>query len=49
LDRFKLRHLDEIIDTLFDEEMQFLRSALENVADVYMGLPPADPTTQNIN
>ena len=42
---FTLRHLDEIIDTLFAEEVYFLRTAFENVAPIYSGTPPTKPET----
>lgn len=40
---FTLRHLDEIIDTLFAEEVTFLRTAFENVAPIYSGTAPGAP------
>lgn len=42
---FTLRHLDEIIDTLFAEEVAFLREAFENVAPIYSGTAPDAPKT----
>jgi uncharacterized protein YfdQ (DUF2303 family) len=42
---FTLRHLDEIIDTLFAEEVAFLRDAFENIAPIYSGTPPTKPET----
>lgn len=42
---FTLRHLDEIIDTLFAEEVAFLRTAFEDVAPIYSGTPPTKPET----
>jgi uncharacterized protein YfdQ (DUF2303 family) len=42
---FTLRHLDEIIDALFAEEVAFLRTAFENVAPIYSGTPPTKPET----
>lgn len=42
---FTLRHLDEIIDTLFAEEVAFLRTAFENVAPIYSGTAPDAPNT----
>lgn len=41
---FTLRHLEETKDTLFAEEVKFLKTAFETIAPVYSGLPPADPT-----
>jgi len=40
---FTLRHLDEIIDTLFAEEVAFLREAFENIAPIYSGVAPSAP------
>lgn len=42
---FTLRHLDEIIDALFAEEVAFLRTAFENIAPIYSGTPPTKPET----
>jgi uncharacterized protein YfdQ (DUF2303 family) len=40
---FTLRHLDEIIDTLFAEEVTFLRTAFEAIAPIYSGTSPTAP------
>ena len=40
---FTLRHLEEIIDTLFAEEVNFLRGAFENIAPIYSGVAPEAP------
>lgn len=40
---FALRHLDEIIDKLFEEEVTFLRTAFENIAPIYSGTAPTAP------
>lgn len=42
---FELRHLEEIADKLFEEEVASLKKDLEGIADIYMGTPPAKPTT----
>lgn len=42
---FTLRHLDEIIDTLFAEEVAFLRGAFDGVAPIYSGTAPGAPNT----
>lgn len=41
---FTLRHLDNIIDALFAEEVNFLRTAFNEIASIYAGRPPAAPT-----
>lgn len=41
---FKLRQLDAIIDTLWAEDIGFLRTALKDIAPVYEGIPPVKPT-----
>lgn len=41
---FTLRHLDEIIDTLFAEEVTFLRTAFEGIAPIYSGTAPSAPS-----
>lgn len=40
---FTLRHLDNIIDALFAEEVAFLRTAFNEIASIYAGRPPAAP------
>jgi uncharacterized protein YfdQ (DUF2303 family) len=45
---FTLRHLEEIKDQLFADEVTFLKTAFNEIAPVYSGLPPADPTTIGI-
>jgi uncharacterized protein YfdQ (DUF2303 family) len=40
---FALRHLDEIIDKLFEEEVTFLRTAFEAIAPIYSGTAPTAP------
>jgi uncharacterized protein YfdQ (DUF2303 family) len=40
---FTLRHLDEIIDTLFAEEVTFLRTAFDKIAPIYSGTSPGAP------
>lgn len=40
---FTLRHLDEIIDKLFAEEVEFLRGAFEAIAPIYSGVAPEAP------
>lgn len=40
---FTLRHLDHIIDTLFAEEVAFLRTAFEGIAPIYAGTAPDTP------
>lgn len=42
---FELRQLEEIADKLFDEEVASLKKDLTGIADIYMGTPPAKPTT----
>lgn len=42
---FELRHLEEIADKLFEEEVASLKADLAGIADIYMGTPPAKPTT----
>jgi len=46
---FELRHLEEIADTLFNEEVASLKKDLEGVADIYMGTPPKAPTTTKLD
>lgn len=45
---FTLRHLEEIKDQLFADEVTFLKTAFNQIAPVYSGLPPEDPTTIGI-
>lgn len=45
---FTLRHLEEIKDQLFADEVTFLKTAFNEIAPVYSGLPPEDPTTIDI-
>ena len=44
---FKLRQLDAIIDTLWAEDIGFLRTSLQGIAPVYEGIPPVKPTPLN--
>ncbi len=41
---YALRQVDRIIDQLFAEEVDFLRTAFNGIAPVYAGLPPSAPT-----
>lgn len=45
---FELRHLEEIADKLFEEEVASLKKDLAGIADLYMGTPPAKPTTNSL-
>jgi len=45
---FTLRHLDEIIDRLFADEVDFLRTAFEHIAPIYAGTPPDEPKPLSI-
>lgn len=46
---FELRHLEEIADTLFAEEVASLRKDLDGIATIYLGTPPSAPSPQIIN
>jgi uncharacterized protein YfdQ (DUF2303 family) len=41
---FTLRHLDNILDALFAEEVGFLRVAFDGIAPIYAGKAPKAPT-----
>ena len=45
---YKLRNLENIIDSLWNEDVKFLSEALLSIGTVYQGLPPAAPTPQPI-
>lgn len=46
---FELRHLEEIADTLFAEEVASLRKDLDGIATIYLGTPPDAPKAQTIS
>lgn len=45
---FELRHLEEIQDKLFAEEVASLQKDLAGIADIYMGTPPTRPESSAI-
>lgn len=45
---YKLRNLENIIDSLWNEDVQFIAGALSNIGSVYQGLPPSVPTPQPV-
>lgn len=45
---FELRQLEEIADKLFEEEVASLKKDLADIADIYMGTPPARPVTTDL-
>lgn len=45
---YKLRNLENIIDSLWEEDVKFITDALSNIGSVYQGLPPSLPVPQPI-
>lgn len=46
---FTLRHLDNILDALFAEEVAFLRTAFDAIAPIYAGKAPEAPKPHHIS
>lgn len=45
---YKLRQLEAIIDTLWNDDVKFIAESLSNIGSVYQGLPPSVPTPQPV-